>query len=231
MNRIAFFICLALGTSLIASPAFAADGTLKIGACYGKDYTRAEGPLRSVRAVYNKTSAKLTFSQWDVPNFSFNVFAFCRDGTDRVGRCGVECDGGQLEIIADLSGRLALIASNLRFAAEGLPSRQAGDETDSGTLTETFMLDPMPEDKACEAFSETVWPVLEAGDAMPVVLDIETALNQLGYLLETPDPVFSAVTAKAVSEFQSAYDLASTGKVDATTSLLLKQAASIGGGC
>ncbi|MCR5635863.1 MAG: peptidoglycan-binding protein [Clostridiales bacterium] len=62
---------------------------------------------------------------------------------------------------------------------------------------------------------------LTLGDYSDETLNIQTRLQELGYFYDTPTGYFGEVTAIAVSQFQSANGLYSTGVVDSLTSDLI----------
>ncbi len=213
-----------------AMPA-ATAGEIKPGACYAAELPREGGPLRSITARIGKNSVTVQYTEWDVPNTRFVSDAECRSVGPRLYHCGVDCDGGHVDLALTVDGKLGLYADGLRTGFLGLPSRLLALEGGAGSLSGLYVLSEVKSGQ-CEPSGETYAVPLGPGDDTPAVKSAETILNGLGFLLHRPDNLYTDDTADAVKRFQAAYGLAATGDIDAVTAHKLVAALVAGeGGC
>lgn len=225
--------------ALLALPmASGMAGTIKEDMCYSTELPRSYGPVRSMTAEITSNSAdnpgktlSVKFTEWDVANTTFDVTAACQDGDHGSVHCSIDCDGGRAELTMAPDGRLALYTTGIATGATGMGSRlQNTMDADGGLLTGFFVLRETPADQ-CQAKGDSYAVALQPGDDTPEVAGMEKRLNDLGFLLEKPDDVYSDRTSDAVRQFQAAMGLPVTGIIDGKTAQRLIAEAAWGGGC
>lgn len=204
---------------------------IKQGVCYRGDVPRSYGPVRSVTAKLDRNGIDIQFTEWDTPNTIFLAGAACADSSGRMIRCSIDCDGGHAELALTPDGRLSLLARSLRSLSLGQESRLLSSlDADGAVLSGLFVLKESS-DEQCTPEGETYQVALEAGDDTPAVAAAERLLNNLGFLLEKPDNIFSDRTQAAVVQFQAASGLKASGVIDAETARRLVAQAATNGGC
>lgn len=216
---------------LVLGAGLAEAQEIKQGVCYRADVPRSYGPVRSITARLEKTGVDIQFTEWDVPNTTFLAGASCRESSGRMIHCSIDCDGGHADLALIQDGRLSLLAKGLRSLSLGQPSRLLGAlEADGGALSGLYVLSESATEQ-CEPEGETYHVALEAGDDTPAVAEAEKLLNELGFLLEKPDNIYSENTKAAVAAFQSAAGLTASGIIDRETARRLVAQAAANGGC
>jgi hypothetical protein len=216
---------------LLSAPGTAAAQEIKHGACYKAEIPRSYGPVKSITATLDQSAVQIQYTEWDVANTTFLVTAECSNEGPRLIHCGVECDGGRADIALTSDGKLAILAQGINSSVFGQSSRLAQwADSEAGTLAGLYLLDEV-EGEQCDPTGETLPVTLDRGDDTPAVAAAEKLLNDLGFLLEKPDNVYSDRTADAVSRFQAAFGLAPTGTMDPKTARKLISATAAGGGC
>ena len=204
---------------------------IKQGVCYRVEVPRSYGPARSVTAKLDKSGVDIQFTEWDTPNTIFLAGAACAETGGRLIRCSIDCDGGQADLALMPDGRLSLLAKGLRSLSFGQESRLLRSlDADGAVLSGLYVLRESNSGQ-CTPEGETYQVALEAGDDTPAVAAAEKLLNELGFLLEKPDDIFSDRTKAAVAEFQTASGLKATGVIDAETARRLVAQAATNGGC
>lgn len=218
--------------SLLALGAGAAQAQeIKQSVCYRAEVPRSYGPVRSVTAKLDRNGVDVQFTEWDTPNTVFLAGAACAETGGGLIHCSIDCDGGHVDLALTPDGRLSLLAKSLRSLSLGQESRLLGSlDADGGVLSGLFVLSESSAEQ-CTPDGETYQVALEAGDDTPAVAAAERLLNDLGFLLEKPDNIFSERTKTAVVQFQTASGLAATGVIDAETARRLVAQAATNGGC
>lgn len=203
---------------------------IKYGTCYRTEVPRSYGPVRSITARLDKSGVEIQFTEWDAPNATFLASASC-EGKGRLILCSIDCDGGHADLAVTQDGKLSILARGLRTLATGEPSRLLGSlDADGGVLYGLYLLSESNAEQ-CEPDGEAYLVKLEPGDDTPAVAEAEKLLNDLGFLLEKPDNIYSDRTADAVAGFQSAAGLKPSGIIDAETARKLISEAAASGGC
>lgn len=216
---------------LVVGAGTAAAQEIKPGVCFRAEMPRSYGPVRSITAKLDKNGVDIQFTEWDAPNIIFLAGAHCADTSGRLIRCSIECDGGHADLALTPDGRLSLLARNLRTSSLGQELRLLGSQdADGGILSGSYVLSESPEAQ-CTPEGETYHVTLQAGDDTPSVAAAEQLLNDLGFLLEKPDTIYSDRTRTAVAQFQAASGLRATGVLDAETARRLMAQAAENGGC
>lgn len=217
---------------LLALSAGASDAQeIKQGVCYRAEVPRSYGPVRAITARLDGNGVDIQFTEWDTPNTTFLAGASCVESGGRFIHCSIECDGGHAELALTADGRLSVLAKNLRSLSLGQASRLLGSlDADGGVLSGLYVLSESNTDQ-CAPEGETYQVALEAGDDTPAVAAAEKLLNDLGFLLEKPDDIYSERTQAAVAQFQSASGLTATGIIDRETARRLVAQAAANGGC
>ncbi len=223
--RAALIVVLALG----AGTAQAQE--IKQNLCYRVDVPRSYGPVRSITAKLDRNGIDIQFTEWDTPNTIFLAGAACAESSGRMIRCSIECDGGHADLAMTPDGRLSLLARSLRSLSFGQESRLLNSLDADGTVLSGFFVLDESAGEECVPAGETYQVALEAGDDTPSVAAAEKLLNDLGFLLEKPDNIFSGRTKDAVAQFQTASGLKPTGVIDAETARRLVAQAATNGGC
>lgn len=223
--RAALIIHLALGAGVAQAQ------EIKQSVCYRVEMPRSYGPVRSITAKLDRNGIDIQFTEWDTPNTIFLAGAACADSSGRMIRCSIECDGGHADLALTPDGRLSLLARSLRSLSLGQESRLLGSLDADGTVLSGFFVLNESTAEHCTPEGETYQVALEAGDDTPSVAAAEKLLNDLGFLLEKPDNIFSDRTRAAVAQFQTASGLKATGVIDAETARRLVAQAATNGGC
>lgn len=221
----------ALIVVLAQSAGLAQAQQIKQSVCYRAEVPRTYGPVRSITAKLDRNGIDIQFTEWDTPNTIFLAGAACVDSSGRMIRCSIDCDGGHAELALTPDGRLSLQARSLRSLSLGQESRLLSSlDADGAVLSGLFVLNESAAEQ-CVPEGETYQVALEAGDDTPAVAAAERLLNDLGFLLEKPDNVFSDRTRAAVAQFQTASGLKATGVIDTETARRLVAQAATNGGC
>lgn len=225
---------------------YGADYAAKSGSCFRTAFSRENGPVKDVSALFTFTKPRkspfvatqdqnpsigivVEFSEWDVPNYVFSTWAECSEKTGALN-CIVDCDGGTVSARLSGDGRLFLDVDDTRFYAQGDLSSVMMSHVDGDNFKGLFVLAEQAGNGTCAVSPETVYVPLQAGDISDRVRDLETKLNSLGEFVEFPDEIFDAATSEAVKSFQRQYGLPATGIVDSTTSAAIANIASRGPG-
>lgn len=199
--------------------------------CYRAEMPRSYGPVRSVTAKLDKNGVDIQFTEWDTPNTIFLASAACAETGGMLIHCSIDCDGGHADLARTPDGRLSLLAKSLRSLSLGQESRLLGSlDADGAVFSGLFVLSESNTEQ-CTPQGENYQVALEAGDDTPAVAAAERLLNDLGFLLEKPDNIFSERTKTAVVQFQVASGLQATGVIDAETARRLVAQAATNGGC
>ena len=154
------------------------------------------------------------------------------EGTDSVF-CAVECDGGQARW-SSIGEDLILLQTDSLAMNAGAESLLLGLEPYARglSLDGAFVLQRAdPAQCARSSANAPLVAELRPGDLTPAVMRVEAALQDLGYFSGTPDWVYDAESAAAVSAFQQALNLEATGTVTGPTLELLGLYAVLEGGC
>lgn len=212
-----------------AGPAQAQE--IKQRVCYRAEVPRSYGPVRAITARLDGNGVDIQFTEWDTPNATFLASAACTESSGRLIHCSIDCDGGRADLALTPDGRLSVLAKGLRSLSLGQASRLLGSlDADGGALSGLYVLSESDTEQ-CAPEGETYPVALEAGDDTPAVAEAEKLLNDLGFLLEKPDSIYSERTQAAVAQFQSASGLKATGIIDRETARRLVAQAAANGGC
>lgn len=223
--RAALIMLLAPGAGMVQAQ------EIKPSVCYRAEVPRTYGPVRSITAKLDKNGIDIQFTEWDTPNTIFLAGASCAESGGRLIHCSIECDGGHADLALTPDGRLSLLARSLRSLSLGQESRLLSSlDADGASLSGLYVLNESTSEQ-CTPDGETYQVALEAGDDTPSVAAAERLLNDLGFLLEKPDNIFSDRTRAAVAQFQTASGLKATGVIDAETARRLVAQAATNGGC
>lgn len=232
---------LALG--MAAAPGTSHAQTQDDHGCYGAEFAREDGPIRSIRLipprqpapdepddVFGHDIAQITFTRWDVPGIVFDVIA-SSGHDDTLMEAMVECDGGRF-LMSRAGDAMFLEALGVLYTPSGPlgPFLGSGD-ADGGRLVGLFRLDRIDTPGRCVVEADPGEVTLMAGDISTRVFEAESLLASIGYLRELPDQIFDARTEAALRAFQRDYGLTETGQIDPGTAMSLRGAAIQAGSC
>jgi hypothetical protein len=214
---------------LVPPIAQAAD-KFETGKCMTLQNDRKAGPVKDMAVQLQDDMIRLSFTEWDVPNTTFQTSAKCYRVDGKL-ECQIDCDGGHVTVTSKRDGSWEL-DSSLNYAMTGSGSLfTVQPDPDVASLLGKFKVSRDDRNKQCTVSADHVFAALQPGDISSRVQRAEKLLSRLGLLLEFPDTIYDEATAVAVRRFQRQYGLAQTGIIDEPTSAALVSAGFVGTGC
>ena len=236
-------ITAALATWLDAGTGWSQTAGNRLEGCYARNYPKGAvaEDYSSIRigirppAAGTRGAVMLSFQHGSLPHASFGYDELtephtCKFEAGKI-RCGIECDGGHIELRPLINGDL-LVAGGIRIEEARLSSLLlAGGSNFSFGGTHVLRRAPAEMCRAADTTANDTRVLFQPGDFHTAVTEVSVQLAKLGFLSAPPSPLYAQETAAAMRTFQASMGLPPTGNADARSVRILNITAVTSGGC